>query len=334
MRNPACAVSANNTLMPRWPYASIVLVLCVAAVRAETGKTFSLPESLVLFGNYGELRIATPDRTKSLRPPVDVGYNRGYFAYPSLAPSGDVIAWGFSTGWEKDRPSNRARFALGTYSIAHQRWKTHGDFDDIGNTAYSPTGSRIAFVVRQQSRNELLVFDVVRETMTTAPYPSGGLRTKASMGWSPDATRLVVEIQRGGLPYSPQMSKADEERKSVIGVLDLQTGSVQIFGEGRDPTWSPTGEWIAYFDLQGAKCLLMHPDGTGLRPRLTLRRSWFLGRSFSGTGAVWSADGTQLLLNVANGDELDVVLLDVASGRSTRKTSRGLPVFGWAPYRR
>ncbi len=47
---------------------------------------------------------------------------------------------------------------------------------------------------------------------------------------------------------------------------------------------------------------------------------------------MWSPDSRQLLLNVVKNDgpALDVVLLDVATGRTTTKVTSGLPVFGWA----
>jgi hypothetical protein len=46
---------------------------------------------------------------------------------------------------------------------------------------------------------------------------------------------------------------------------------------------------------------------------------------------VWSPDSRQLLLNVTKdgGPLLDVVLLDLASGQTTTKSTSGLPVFGW-----
>ncbi|HET9261879.1 MAG TPA: hypothetical protein VFO14_02440 [Vicinamibacterales bacterium] len=65
---------------------------------------------------------------------------------------------------------------------------------------------------------------------------------------------------------------------------------------------------------------------------MRLRRS----RSFGWGSPVWSPDGKQLLLNVSKDGTplLDVVLLDLASGRTTTKSTSGLPVFAWVRYQR
>ncbi len=316
---------------------SMSLVI-IGAVSVEALKTFTLPESKLLFADYNDVRIATPDSVQQIRPPGDVGYNRGYFAYPSISPKGDTIAWGFATRFQRDRPDNWARFGLGVYSLAAQKWKTYGDYDDIGTVAFSPTGSKVAFVARQQGKvkKDLLIFNVATETVTTAPQPQGRLETKGGMGWSRDETRLAIEIQQDQPASSLKPTNLDADRGPAIGVLEINNGSVQLFGNGLGPAWSPTGEWIAYYDPTGKKCLLMHPDGTGLKTATTVKDSWFSARSFSGTAPVWSADGRQLLLNVIKngGPLIDVVLLDLPSGRTITKSRSGLLVFGWVPYHR
>lgn len=47
--------------------ASMSLVL-IGAVSVEAVKTFTLPESKLLFGNYNDLRIATPDSVQQIAP--------------------------------------------------------------------------------------------------------------------------------------------------------------------------------------------------------------------------------------------------------------------------
>jgi Tol biopolymer transport system component len=227
---------------------------------------------------------------------------------------GGLIAWGFAVVLDEDRREHRARFALGIYSTSSHEWKTYGNFDDIGYTAFSRDGSKVAFVSQQGGKDQLLVFDVAAERISNAPYPRG-MPESGGLSWSPDGKQLAVVIQRGDKP-------------SQIAVLDLQTGDVRAVGEGYAPAWSPTGEWIAYYE--GQKCILVHPDGTGTKTVKDVSGG-LRYRSFN-WGLVWSPDGKQLLLNEIKGDgpTLNVMLLDLASGRYSRKSENGLPVFGWA----
>ena len=260
-----------------WP---IALVLCVVGVGAQSGKTFSMPDSVLLFGGYGQLQVVRPSSAQVVWPPVDLKYNSGYFAYPSLAPRGDVIAWGFATEAPANGTAQRLRFGLGLYGVAQQKWRIYGEFDYIGDTAFSADGSQVAFVANYGTGTtpRLMIFDVLTERFHDAPYQKG-MQNHAGLSWSPDATRLVTMIHRG-------------EERSIV-VLDLATGNVHELGRGSWPRWSPNGQWIAYHT--GRHCLIVHPDGTGARTVLTLKDGWLTGRSFGAGGPVWSPDSTQLL---------------------------------------
>ena len=78
--------------------------------------------------------------------------------------------------------------------------------------------------------------------------------------------------------------------------------------------------------------MLVHPDGTGGELALKLKDSWFASTRFGWGAPVWSPDSRQLLFNVVKNDgpALDVVLVDIATGRTVTKVTSGLPVFGWA----
>jgi Tol biopolymer transport system component len=309
-----------------WRYLLAILIIPVSALYGQDKRTFSLPDSVLLFGTYDELRVVTPERVLEIKPPVEVGANSGYFGYPGLAPRGDLVAWGFAVAFQKDRPRYTIRFALGVYSIKEQKWKTYGDFDNIGAPAFSPDGSKIAFVARDPMQGyHLLMFDVATEKMTTMANVNvegfrekGGIPQKATLGWSPDGKRLVVELER-------------TDKSSLIAVVELDTGEVKPIGEGYSPAWSPAGEWIAYYEMSGEKCMLVHPDGTGTKMVSKVKSSNFTAKSYN-HAVVWSPDGKQLLLNEWRSrpyGAIDVVLLDLQTGRSIKKSENGRKVFGW-----
>lgn len=292
------------------------LLIPVPSFCEKKGDTFSVSDSVLLFARpYYDVRVVTPDHSLVIRPPVDVPANNGLFNYPSISPRGDFIAWGIAVQGHP-RPT---RFALGVYSIAERTWKTYGAFEDTGATAFSLDGSKIAFVAGESLRNpSLFIFDVATAKMTSVPHPSG-IPERATLSWSPDGKRLVVET-------------LGPEKSSLIVVFDPRTGEARPIGEGSNPAWSPTGQWVAYYDMLGKKCMLVHPDGTGTKVAKHGGGNFFGPREFV-WGPVWSPDGKKLLLNELKGDwryiNIEVVVVDLETGRSTTKSKNGLPVFGW-----
>ena len=66
--------------------------------------------------------------------------------------------------------------------------------------------------------------------------------------------------------------------------------------------------------------MLVHPDGTGSRI-VSEAKSAFLTYRLFGYAVVWSPDSKKLLLNKLTNrlGKLDVVLVDIETGRSTTK---------------
>jgi hypothetical protein len=134
-------IHSDRAMMTRFGWMWMLAGLAVVASAAGP-KTFRMPDSVLLFGNYNEIRIVTAEGERLVRPPVDVKFNGGYFAFPSLAPSGEFVVWGFATESHVAWPDVRIHFALGVYSIAQQRWKTYGDFETIAMPPFLPTRRR------------------------------------------------------------------------------------------------------------------------------------------------------------------------------------------------
>ena len=164
---------------------AVALVLLGATgVRADRVLTFSLPNALLLFGDYNQLRVVTARGEQVLHPAVDEGYNRGYFALPSISARQDgVIAWGFAVGWDETRRHDKARFALGLYSRANQQWRTYGNFDRIGDAGISSDGTKVAFVAREPGRMTLQILNVATGALTERPYQPG-MWPRGTPSWS------------------------------------------------------------------------------------------------------------------------------------------------------
>jgi len=123
-----------------WVFLSAVLIVSISTVSAQERRTFSLPDSILLFAEpYEDLTVVGPGGTELLRPPVDVKANSGYFVRPSISPNGDLISWGFVIVNDDSR-GRLVQFALGIYSTAEHKWITYGDFDFLTAAAFSPDG--------------------------------------------------------------------------------------------------------------------------------------------------------------------------------------------------
>jgi Tol biopolymer transport system component len=216
---------------------------------------------------------------------------------------------------------------MGVYSMRDKSWKLYGDFCFVGSVAFSPDGRKLAFKTEARINNPnclasdvppvLQILDL--ETGQFTPVPDSiSVIGNSQLSWSPDGSYLAVA------KYSREKSPGH------IVVIDLRSWVQKVVAEGADPSWSPKGEWIAYQADWSETCMLIHPDGTGAKTVLDLRRrsgGWvFANRE------TWSPDGNKLLLTEGPMDspKYDITILDLASGEVTTKSKNGALVFGWA----
>ncbi len=297
----------------------IIILFCswpALWLKAVEDRGFTQPDSSLLFGSYDRLLIAKPSATRVVHPPQELPANHGVFSPPSMAHDGSLIAWAFAT---KQTPgaARGVSFSVGIYSWQRERWKTFGDFDDVGTLAFSSDDGTLAFVAEKGGRSALYLLEVARERFiewqqdTSLSWSAGG---KGGLSWSPNGQQLAIEVQVRGAPE--------------IVIVGLATGVIQRIGAGYEPSWAPNGEWVAYY--HAGSCIIVRPDGSGGRAVLTVGSRPLRHRSL-GWGLAWSPDSKAILVNAIKGDgpKLDVIHVDIATGNLSTKSRDSLPVFAW-----
>jgi Tol biopolymer transport system component len=267
------------------------------------------------------LYITRDGQELTLQPP---GPNRsGHHTYPSLSRDGTSIA----TSYVKN-PYPHYREGIAIYSLVDKHWTEYsgGDFHYVWAVSLSPDGSTLAFKAERHWSQpwRLLLLDL-RTGVTTIlmePYLAS-----APVSWSPDGQRFVYEH-----PVRRPDGTVDADHPE-ISIRDVRSERDRRLVAGSDPSWSTSGEWIAYLDAAGAVAAV-RPDGTGAITLVSLRRSfpWFYKRFFM-YAPVWSPDSTTLLLNEAAADETARAVihqLDLGSGKLRGRKGKGVAVLGWA----
>lgn len=163
--------------------------------------------------------------------------------------------------------------------------------DSVQFPAYSPDGSKIAFVVRSDERSQDHRFE--RQHVYTVGADGTGV-TRLTSGavednyptWSPDGRKLAF----GRETWTEESAQGRRGSEWFISIVDADGGNLQEVTRGSPnefrPSWSPDGSRIAL--VRNRQLALMDPDGTDVEALPVDHRlnGW--------SKLSWSPDGTQL----------------------------------------
>jgi TolB protein len=195
-----------------------------------------------------------------------------------------------------------------------------GHVDDT--LALSPDGSRIVFLrtpIADDHDADVYVVATDGTGLVRLSPPTMAVECCAPPDWSPDGSRIVFagksRLERWAV-YSIDADGSDRER---ISPLD---------GWAFAPRWSPDGRMIAFTQSasDGAQIFLVHPDGTDL---IQVTDRW---DSFGQWNAVWSPDGSELVLQHGDGGQVSdlwVVDADGAGLRQLTDTPETEALYSW-----
>ena len=172
----------------------------------------------------------------------------GYDVEPQISPDGREVVWTCGIGGAGGAENICLMNIDGSYQRNISGVDDIRDFDPT----WSPDGTKIAFASQRDvdGRSEIYVMNKNGTNITRLTFdePSDDWRAM----WSPDGSQIVWEK-----PFYPGHA-------TYIWVMDADGSNANQITAGKDPSWSPNGDRIAFMSSQGEDVALwvINPDGT------------------------------------------------------------------------
>jgi Tol biopolymer transport system component len=170
---------------------------------------------------------------------------------------------------------------------------------DNGHARFAPDGRTVAYSSNRTGNFEIWLHHLDGRPETRFTDHAG---MDAFPEWSPDGQRLIFLSDRDGGALKPFIANADGGTRPRL-LIDRSTTWP---GWDRVVLWSPDGESIAYRITgdEGPVLWTVGPDGMGARKRLE-----------GVTGFDWYRDDRRGLITRRHGTEVELVAVDLESGR-------------------
>jgi Tol biopolymer transport system component len=187
--------------------------------------------------------------------------------------------------------------------------------------AWSPDGSRIAFVSYEGDPSEIEEIDVDIYLMDA---DGGDVRRLAhqegmDMGprWSPDGRHIVWwTMETAGGPHHMFMAEAED-------------GKVEALGTGSRPVWSPDGKHIAFLDTVDTDNVDVFVQDTDSSKRINLS-----GDPSQDVWPTWSPTGESIaFISKRDNEEGEIYIVDAGGSNMRRLTDNDLAEImpAWSP---